>query len=92
VKIVIELIADDSTNKEIAENLNLSPFTVKSHIHNILEKLTLHTAANCISSHKSDTYKLKLILLLFIANNPYILPLKDVVLFHPFDGLIFRTK
>jgi DNA-binding NarL/FixJ family response regulator len=42
-KQVIELIADGSTNKEIAQELHLSPFTVKSHVHNILEKLTLHT-------------------------------------------------
>ncbi|MHB8931121.1 MAG: LuxR C-terminal-related transcriptional regulator [Melioribacteraceae bacterium] len=42
-KQVIELIADGSTNKEIAQKLHLSPYTVKSHVHNILEKLTLHT-------------------------------------------------
>src|SRR3990170_2914289 len=40
---VIELIADGSTNKEIAQKLHLSPYTVKSHVHNILEKLALHT-------------------------------------------------
>ena len=31
------------TNKEIAQKLNLSNYTVKSHVHNILEKLTLDT-------------------------------------------------
>lgn len=40
---VIALIADGCTNKEIAERLHLSPYTVKSHVHNILEKLSLHT-------------------------------------------------
>jgi two-component system NarL family response regulator len=40
---VIELISDGFTNKEIAEELRLSTYTVKSHVHNILEKLTLHT-------------------------------------------------
>ena len=40
---VIELIAEGSTNKEIAQKLHLSPYTVKSHVHNILEKLALHT-------------------------------------------------
>jgi DNA-binding NarL/FixJ family response regulator len=40
---VIELIADGLTNKEIGQILHLSPFTVKSHVHNILEKMTLHT-------------------------------------------------
>jgi len=40
---VIELIVDGMTNKEIAQKLNLSTYTVKSHVHNILEKLTLRT-------------------------------------------------
>lgn len=42
-KQVIELIADGSSNKEIAQILFLSPYTIKSHVHNILEKLALHT-------------------------------------------------
>ena len=40
-KQVIELIADGYTNKEIAQKLHLSTYTVKSHVHNILEKLSL---------------------------------------------------
>ena len=36
------LVADGLTNKEIGLKLHLSPFTVKSHIHNILEKLAMH--------------------------------------------------
>jgi len=40
---VIELIADGLSNKEIAQILHLSTYTVKSHVHNILEKLTMHT-------------------------------------------------
>lgn len=40
---VIELIADGLTNKEIAQELHLSTFTVKSHVHNILEKLALNS-------------------------------------------------
>ncbi len=39
---VIELVSDGLTNKEIAQKLNLSTYTVKSHVHNILEKLALH--------------------------------------------------
>jgi DNA-binding NarL/FixJ family response regulator len=39
---VVELIADGLTNMEIALKLHLSTYTVKSHVHNILEKLTLH--------------------------------------------------
>jgi two-component system response regulator DegU len=42
-KQVIKLIADGLTNKEIAQKLHLSTYTVKSHVHNILEKLALHT-------------------------------------------------
>ncbi|MEX2403968.1 MAG: response regulator transcription factor [Balneolales bacterium] len=42
-KEVIGLIADGLTNKEIGQKLNLSPHTIKSHVHNILEKLTLNT-------------------------------------------------
>lgn len=42
-KEIIELISDALTNKEIAAQLKISAFTVKSHVHNILEKLALHT-------------------------------------------------
>ena len=42
-KEIIELISDALTNKEIAGKLNISSFTVKSHVHNILEKLALHS-------------------------------------------------
>lgn len=42
-KEVIELISDGLTNKEIAQKLYISPHTIKSHVHNILEKLTLHS-------------------------------------------------
>jgi len=42
-KQVIELIADGLSNKEIAQKLNLSMYTVKSHVHNILEKLALQS-------------------------------------------------
>ena len=40
---IIVLIAEAMSNKEIAGRLNLSTHTVKSHIHNILEKLALHS-------------------------------------------------
>jgi len=51
---VIELIAVGLTNKEIAQKIHLSPFTVKSHVHNILEKLTLHTRVQ-IAKYANDT-------------------------------------
>lgn len=42
-KQVVELIADGLTNKEIGNMLHLSPYTVKSHVHNILKKMALHS-------------------------------------------------
>lgn len=38
---VVHLIADGLSNKEIAAKLHIATYTVKSHVHNILEKLTL---------------------------------------------------
>ncbi|MCJ7553979.1 MAG: response regulator transcription factor, partial [Ignavibacteriaceae bacterium] len=55
---VIELIADGSTNKEIAQKLHLSTYTVKSHVHNILEKLALHSRVQIAKhAHLSESYK-----------------------------------
>lgn len=42
-KEIILLICDALTNKEISRKLSISEFTVKSHVHNILEKLALHS-------------------------------------------------
>lgn len=53
---VIDLVADGSSNKDIAEKLNLSPYTIKSHIHNILEKLTLHSRVQ-IANYAHDSVK-----------------------------------
>lgn len=40
---IISLIAEGLSNKEIAQRLNVATYTVKSHVHNILEKLALHS-------------------------------------------------
>ncbi len=40
---IVNLIAEGLSNKEIAERLHIATYTVKSHVHNILEKLTLNT-------------------------------------------------
>src|SRR5690348_1162412 len=40
---VLRLVADGLSNKEIADCLHIAANTVKGHVHNILEKLTLHT-------------------------------------------------
>lgn len=55
---VINLIADGHTNKEIAQTLHLSTHTVKSHVHNILEKLSLSTRVQIAKhAHLSESYK-----------------------------------
>jgi DNA-binding NarL/FixJ family response regulator len=57
-KQVIELIADGLTNKEIAQKLHLSTYTVKSHVHNILEKLALHTRVQIAKyAHTAEDFK-----------------------------------
>jgi DNA-binding NarL/FixJ family response regulator len=40
---VIDLIGEGLSNKEIATRLQIAVHTVKSHVHNILEKLALRT-------------------------------------------------
>jgi len=40
---IIALIADGLSNKEIAQRLAIATYTVKSHVHNIMEKLALHS-------------------------------------------------
>jgi DNA-binding NarL/FixJ family response regulator len=40
---IMNLIAEGMSNKEIGQRLQIATYTVKSHVHNILEKLALHT-------------------------------------------------
>jgi DNA-binding NarL/FixJ family response regulator len=40
---VVALIGEGLSNKEIAERLGIALHTVKSHMHNVLEKLALHS-------------------------------------------------
>jgi DNA-binding NarL/FixJ family response regulator len=40
---VIELLCEGMSNKEIGQKIHVSTYTIKSHIHNIMEKLALHT-------------------------------------------------
>lgn len=55
---VIDLIADGYTNKEIAQKLHLSTYTVKSHVHNILEKLSLHSRVQIANfANITESYK-----------------------------------
>jgi DNA-binding NarL/FixJ family response regulator len=57
---IIILIADALSNKDIAQRLHLSTFTVKSHIHNILEKLALHSRLQISEYSRQPGYKPKL--------------------------------
>lgn len=55
---VIKLLGEGLTNKEIAQKIHVSMYTVKSHIHNIMEKLALHTRLEIANySYNSETLK-----------------------------------
>ena len=55
---IIQLIAEGLSNKEIAQKLNLATFNIKSHVHNILEKLALHTRLQVASyAHTKETFE-----------------------------------
>lgn len=45
---VLSLIAEGKTNKEIANLLNLSVYTVESHRGSVMEKLNLHSAGDIV--------------------------------------------
>jgi DNA-binding NarL/FixJ family response regulator len=45
---ILQLLAERKVNKEIAEALNLSPYTVETHRRNLQEKLNLHSLAELI--------------------------------------------
>jgi DNA-binding NarL/FixJ family response regulator len=53
---VIGLLSEGMSNKEIGQKINISTYTVKSHIHNIMEKLALHTRLEIANySYSSET-------------------------------------
>lgn len=54
---VIDLISEGLSNKDIAQRLHLATDTVKSHVHNILEKLALHTRLEIARFAHTDDYK-----------------------------------
>ena len=45
---ILQLLAEGKTNKEVASELNISPYTVETHRGHILEKLNLHNPAELI--------------------------------------------
>lgn len=55
---VIGLLSEGMSNKEIGQKIHISTYTVKSHIHNIMEKLALHTRLEIANySYTNDTLK-----------------------------------
>lgn len=53
---VVELLTRGLSNKEIATRMNIAVHTVKSHVHNVLEKLTLRSRLEVVAfSHKHVT-------------------------------------
>jgi DNA-binding NarL/FixJ family response regulator len=55
---VIDLLGEGLSNKEIAGRLHIAVHTVKSHVHNVLEKLALHSRLEVAAfSHASGGSK-----------------------------------
>ena len=54
---VIDALAEGLSNKEIAARLNIAVHTVKSHVHNVLEKLALHSRLEVAAFSHSRTRK-----------------------------------
>jgi two-component system, NarL family, nitrate/nitrite response regulator NarL len=55
---VIDLLGEGLSNKEIANRLHIAVHTVKSHVHNVLEKLALHSRLEVAAfSHASGGSK-----------------------------------
>lgn len=51
---VVGLMSEGLSNKEIGQRLHVATYTVKSHVHNIMEKLALHTRLQVANSVYTD--------------------------------------
>lgn len=51
---VLELLSKRMSNKEIAKELSVSLFTVKNHVHNILEKLEVENRSEAVEAAKRN--------------------------------------
>jgi DNA-binding NarL/FixJ family response regulator len=45
---ILQLLAEGKANKEVATDLNISPYTVETHHSHILQKLNLHNSAELV--------------------------------------------
>jgi LuxR family maltose regulon positive regulatory protein len=50
---ILGLIAEGQSNKEIAQSLGIAPETVKSHVKNIFDKLSVEKRAQAIARAQS---------------------------------------
>ncbi len=53
---VLELLAKRQSNKEIASELSVSLFTIKNHVHNILEKLQVESRVEAVEFAKRQAW------------------------------------
>ncbi len=53
---VMELLAKRSSNKQIARELCLSLYTVKNHVHNILEKLNVDSRLEAVDRARQENW------------------------------------
>ena len=53
---VLELLAKRSSNKQIAKELCLSLYTVKNHVHNILEKLSVDSRLEAVDYARRENW------------------------------------
>ena len=58
-RVVVRLIGEGFTNAEIGRKLRMTPHSVKSHIHNIMEKLALHTRLEIAKSVRGAGRKVR---------------------------------
>jgi two-component system, NarL family, response regulator NreC len=47
-KEVLQMLAEGKSNKDIAQELNVSPYTIETHRNRLMQKLNLHSAADII--------------------------------------------
>ena len=52
------LVAKGFTNKEIASRLNLSEFTVRNHIHNILKQVDASSRSEAVETIRAHGYSI----------------------------------
>jgi two-component system, NarL family, nitrate/nitrite response regulator NarL len=52
-RVILELVDDGLSNKDIARRLNIQVTTVKNHVHKLLEKMHVKTRAEAAARHRA---------------------------------------